>query len=72
MAVTLTGLALLALRYGRIDPTFMLAGFLIYGLGQGLAQPALVSRVVDARGVSAEEPARLPASSSRPFSPRLP
>jgi len=55
MAVTLTGLALLALRYGRIDPTFMLAGFLIYGLGQGLTQPALVSRVVDARGVSAED-----------------
>jgi predicted MFS family arabinose efflux permease len=38
MAVTLTGLALLALRYGRIDPTFMLAGFLIYGLGQGFGR----------------------------------
>jgi EmrB/QacA subfamily drug resistance transporter len=55
MAVTLTGLALLALRCERIDPTFMLAGFLIYGLGQGLTQPALVSRVVDARSVSAED-----------------
>ena len=55
MAATLTGLAALVLRFGRIDPTSMLTGFLVYGLGQGLTQPALVGRDVDARGVSAED-----------------
>ena len=55
MAMALTGLVLLALRFGNIEPTQMLTGFLIYGLGQGLIQPALVSRVVDAEGISADD-----------------
>jgi predicted MFS family arabinose efflux permease len=40
---------------GPIDPRLVVPLFLIYGLGQGLAQPALINAVVGSAGVSAED-----------------
>jgi EmrB/QacA subfamily drug resistance transporter len=40
---------------GPIDPRLLVPLFLGYGLGQGLAQPALINTVVGSAGVSAED-----------------
>jgi EmrB/QacA subfamily drug resistance transporter len=40
---------------GPIDPRPLVSLFLIYGLGQGLAQPALIGTVVGSAGVSGED-----------------
>ena len=58
MAVSLTGLIALAhMSSGRgdIDVYMLILIFLVYGLGQGLAQPALINTVIGSAGVTGED-----------------
>jgi len=60
MALGLLGVVVLAWiasrsDVGAIDARPLVLLFLIYGLGQGLAQPALINTVVGSAGVSAED-----------------
>jgi EmrB/QacA subfamily drug resistance transporter len=52
MALGLLGVVALALVGALLDPRPLIVLFLIYGLGQGLAQPALINTVVGSAGVS--------------------
>ena len=51
MVVGLAGVVIVA----QAEPLLMVPGFLIYGLGQGLAQPAMINAVVGSAGVSGED-----------------
>ena len=58
MAVSLSGLIALAhMSAGRegIEAHLLIAIFLVYGLGQGLAQPALINTVIGSAGVTGED-----------------
>jgi MFS family permease len=58
MAVSLTcliALAHTASRHGGIDPHLLIPIFLVYGLGQGLAQPALINTVIGGAGVTGDD-----------------
>lgn len=58
MAVSLAGLIALALAsFGKqgIDATLLIPIFFVYGLGQGLAQPALINTVIGSAGVTGDD-----------------
>jgi EmrB/QacA subfamily drug resistance transporter len=58
MAVSLTSLIALAhtaCERGDIDEHLLIPIFLIYGLGQGLAQPALINTVIGGAGVTGDD-----------------
>jgi MFS family permease len=51
MVVGLAGVVIVA----QSEPLLMVPGFLVYGLGQGLAQPGMINAVVGSAGVSGED-----------------
>jgi EmrB/QacA subfamily drug resistance transporter len=54
MALMVVGLASVMI-VAQAEPLLMVAGFLIYGSGQGLAQPGMINAVVGGAGVSGED-----------------
>jgi EmrB/QacA subfamily drug resistance transporter len=54
MALMVVGLACVV-SVAQAEPLLMVPGFLIYGLGQGLAQPGMINAVVGSAGVSGED-----------------
>jgi MFS family permease len=61
MALGLLGIIIVAQQANRasgteaIDQRFLMAIFLVYGLGQGLAQPALINTVIGSSGVTGND-----------------
>jgi MFS family permease len=53
--ITLAQLANPASGPGAIDGRLLVVIFLVYGLGQGLAQPALINTVIGSTGVTGED-----------------
>jgi MFS family permease len=54
MALMVVGLACVV-SVAQAEPLLMVPGFLIYGLGQALAQPGMINAVVGSAGVSGED-----------------
>lgn len=61
MALGLLGIIIVAQQANRasgtgaIDQRLLMANFLVYGLGQGLAQPALINTVIGSSGVTGDD-----------------